>query len=85
MLAADCQRELEKGLKYAQEAVKADPASAPFRETLAEVHFRRGQREKATEIMTALLAEDSRNPLYRRQLSRYKTGKLDSPKPETED
>jgi tetratricopeptide (TPR) repeat protein len=84
-LAANCRRELAAGLKYAEEAVTADPASVPFRETLAEVHFRRGDRDKALAVMTTLAGEEPRNPLFKRQLARYRTGAIDGPKPETED
>jgi tetratricopeptide (TPR) repeat protein len=84
-LSANCRRDLDKGLAYAREAVKAEPASVPFRETLAEVHFRRGERDKAAEIMTKLLEDDPRSALYKRQLTRYRTGPLDSPKPDTVD
>jgi len=84
-LAANCLRELDKGLDYSQAAVKADPASVGFRETLAEVHFRRGERDKAIEVMTKLAEEDSTNRLYKRQLVRYRNGALDSPKPDRED
>lgn len=85
LLAANCQRDLDKGLEYAQTAVKADPGSVPFRETLAEVHFRRGDRDKAVELMTKLAQEDPVNRLYKRQLVRYRSGALDSPKPDRED
>jgi predicted Zn-dependent protease len=84
-LAANCRRELDTGLDYAREAAKAEPASVPFRETLAEVHFRRGEREKAAEVMTKLLEDEPRNALFKRQLARYRTGPLDSPKPTTVD
>jgi tetratricopeptide (TPR) repeat protein len=84
-LAANCRRELDKGLTYATAAVKSDPASRPFREALAEVHFRKGEREKSLEVMTKLAEEDPRNRLYKRQLTRYRTGALDSPKPDRED
>ncbi|MCE9562581.1 MAG: tetratricopeptide repeat protein [Planctomycetes bacterium] len=84
-LSANCRRDLDKGLKYAREAVKADPGSVTYRESLAEVLFRSGDRDKAVEVLTTLTAEDPRNPLYRRQLVRYRTGAVDSPKPETED
>lgn len=84
-LAANCRRELDTGLTHAQAAVKADPASVPYRETLAEVHFRRGERDKALELMTKLAEEDPTNHLYKRQLVRYRTGALDSPKPDRVD
>ncbi len=85
LLAANCQRDLEAGLRYATEAVKAFPESVPYRETLAEILFRKGERDKALELMTKLIEEEPRKRLYRRQLVRYRSGPLDGPKPDTED
>jgi tetratricopeptide (TPR) repeat protein len=85
LLAANCRRELAKGRAVAHEAVKAEPTSIPFREALAEVHFRAGERDKALELMTKLAAEEPRNRLYKRQLVRYRSGALDSPRPDRED
>jgi tetratricopeptide (TPR) repeat protein len=84
-LGANCRRELDKALTYATEAVAADPGSDTYRETLAEVYFRRGERDKALEVMTKLVQEHPRTRLYHRQMVRYKSGALDSPLPETED
>ena len=83
-LAANCQRELDTALKYAEDAVKADPASVSYRESLAEVHFRRGQREKALALMEQLTEEAPRSRLFRRQLERYRHGAITSPIRETE-
>jgi tetratricopeptide (TPR) repeat protein len=83
-LGAGCRRELDQSLAYAKEAVAADPKSATFRETLAEVHFRRGERTVALEIMTKLAEEFPRSRLYRRQLPRYRSGDANGPIPETE-
>jgi tetratricopeptide (TPR) repeat protein len=84
-LGAGCRRELDRSLRYATEAVAADPKSAGYRETLAEVHFRRGERAKALEIMKALAEEHPRSRLYRRQLARYRTGDVASPYPDVEE
>lgn len=84
-LAANCRRELDKGLAFAQDAVRADPGSIAYRDTLAEVCFRSGDRTKAAAVMGTLIEDDPRNRLYRRQLVRYRGGALDSPKPDTED
>lgn len=84
-LGANCRRELDAALTYATEAVAADPKMAGFRETLAEVHFRRGEREKAVERMEALAAEYPRSRTYRRQLARYRTGDPAAPLPDAED
>jgi tetratricopeptide (TPR) repeat protein len=84
-IGANCRRKLDESLTHATAAVAADPTSAGYRETLAEVHFRRGERDKAFEVMTKLAAEDPTNRLYKRQLVRYRSGALDSPKPDRED
>ncbi len=84
-LAANCRRELDKGLAYAKEAVKADPGSVPYQETLAEVYFRKGDREKAMGVLAKLIEDDPRNSFYKRQLARYRAAPLDSPKPDTVD
>jgi tetratricopeptide (TPR) repeat protein len=84
-IGANCRRKLDESLTHATVAVAAEPTSAGYRETLAEVHFRRGEREKALELMTKLSDEHPRNRFYRRQLTRYKSGDIASPLPETED
>jgi tetratricopeptide (TPR) repeat protein len=73
-LAAGCRRELGPALLYAREAVAAEPLSPTYRETLAEVQFRLGDRVSAEAVMARLLEEFPRNRLYRRQLERYKNG-----------
>jgi tetratricopeptide (TPR) repeat protein len=84
-LAAGCKRELDAALAHAQKAHDLDPESKSYREALAEVHFRKGDRDKATALMKALSAGDPRNHHYRKQLERYRTGATDSPLPETDD
>lgn len=80
-LAVGCRREKETALKYAAEAVADDPEHRGYRETLAEAHFRNGERDKATEVMTKLAADDRRNWHYKRQLERYKSAPFDAPLP----
>lgn len=84
-LGAHCRRELDAARAYATEAVKADPKSPGFRETLAEVHFRRGDRAAAVELMDQLAGEYPRSRQYRRQLARYRTGDPAGPLSEAED
>lgn len=83
-LAAGCRRELDKALTYATEAVAADPASVSYRETLAEVHFRRGERDKALSLMAKLADESPQSRVFRRQLDRYRAGDPAAPVAETE-
>jgi tetratricopeptide (TPR) repeat protein len=82
-LAGHCNRKLDDGLKHAKAAVASDPGSPQYREALAEVHFRRGERDDAVKVMQKLADEQPRNPLYRRQLTRYRTAAFDSPWPYT--
>jgi tetratricopeptide (TPR) repeat protein len=80
-LAGQCNRRLDEGLKYAKAAVASDPGAPGYREWLAEVHFRRGERNDALTVMQKLYDEQPRNPLYKRQLARYRTAAFDSPWP----
>ena len=84
-LAAGCKRELDAALAHAQKAHDLDPEPKSYREALAEVHFRKGDRDRAAALMKELAARDPRNHHYRRQLERYRTAATDSPLPETED
>jgi len=80
-LAVGCRREKEAALKFAADAVADDPDHRGSRETLAEAHFRNGDRAKATELMTVLAREDGRNWHFKRQLERYKSAAFDAPLP----
>ncbi len=83
VLSGQCNRNLDDGLKHAKAAVAADGGSPQYREALAEVYFRRGARADALKVMQQLADEQPRNPLYRRQLARYRTAAFDSPWPHT--
>ncbi len=82
-LAGHGQRKLDDGVKYAKAAVASDPGSPSFREALAEVYFRRGERDDAVKVMQKLSDENPRSALYKRQLARYRTAAFDSPWPHT--
>ncbi|HEV3142721.1 MAG TPA: hypothetical protein VGZ47_02435 [Gemmataceae bacterium] len=85
-LAANCRRDLDNALKHAKEAVKLEPKAAGYFDTLAEVHFRRGEHDKAIELMNQCIALKPRNPYYRKQLERFSKGDKNSdPPPEVED
>jgi tetratricopeptide (TPR) repeat protein len=81
-LAAGCRRELAAGLDHAIRAAELEPGMKSYREALAEVRFRRGEREQAVAIMTELSQSDRRNHFYQRQLERYRSGNLTSPLPD---
>ena len=80
-LAANCRRELSAAFAHAKAAVELEPEVRGYKETLAEVHFRRGDREPALALMRDLAKADPRNQLYKRQLARYAKGDVGSPMP----
>jgi len=84
-VAAGCHRELEQALVYAKKAVETEPTNRSFRECLAEVQFRMGQRDPAVKIAAELFAEEPRNWHYQRQMERYKTAAFDSQLPDGAD
>jgi tetratricopeptide (TPR) repeat protein len=84
-LAAGCQRELDTALEHAKKAVELDPQLRSSKEALAEVHFRRGERDKALSLMKELAAANRHNFHYKRQLDRYRTAAPSSPLPDAED
>ena len=84
-LAAGCRRNLDAALTHAKEAVALEPDVRSYREALAEVHFRRGERAEAVAGMARLSAADPRHHHFRRQLERYRTAPTDSPLPESPD
>jgi tetratricopeptide (TPR) repeat protein len=73
-LAARCQRQLQKALTHAETAVKLEPKDTSYKDTLAEVHFQRGETDKAAELMRACTQANPKNAYYRKQLERFKAG-----------
>jgi tetratricopeptide (TPR) repeat protein len=73
-LCARCRRQLDKGLKHAKTAVELNPRSATYFDTLAEVHFQRGDQAKALEAIGRSIDMDPKREFYRRQLKRFQAG-----------
>ena len=55
-MAAQCDRRLDDALRLAENAVKLKPETAAYLDTLAEVHFRRGDFGRAIELEKKALA-----------------------------
>lgn len=74
-LLSRCSKRSDDALLHAERAVKMEPDNGAFLDTLAEVHFQRGDRVKAisfSEKAVALLGDDVQ---VKRQLNRFRTGK----------
>lgn len=81
-MCAACQRELDKGLAHAEKAVTLEPKHAGYLDTLAEVHFQRGGKEKAIELMKRCQELEPANEYFKRQRHRFEAGDPKVPVPE---
>jgi tetratricopeptide (TPR) repeat protein len=68
---ARCNQKLDEALSHSQTAVDLAPNSAVLLDTLAEVHFRRGQVDKAIAAIQRCIELDPREAHMRRQLDRF--------------
>jgi hypothetical protein len=80
-LAAGCRRRLDQALEHARKAVDLVPDQASYLDTLAEVNFQRGDKERALELMRKCVALDGGNTYYRKQLERFEAGDPRAPLP----
>ena len=70
-MSARCGRRLKEALKYSQKAVELEPGNAGYIDTLGEVFFRLGQREKAIEYAKKCLEVSPDNEHFQKQLKRF--------------
>ena len=68
---AKCGRKLDEALKLAERAVELEPDNATYLDTLAEVEFLRGNRDRAVELARRCIRLDPDHRHYRRQLQRF--------------
>jgi tetratricopeptide (TPR) repeat protein len=80
-LSACCRRDLNAGLAMAHKAVELEPAVAGYYDTLAEVHFQRGEKEQAIAAQKKAIELDSKKPYYRKQLKRMEAGDPNATRP----
>jgi tetratricopeptide (TPR) repeat protein len=74
-LGARCRRDLDSALEHSRRAAALAPQIASYFDTMAEVHFQLGDREKALELMKKCLAmPDANLSFYRLQLKRFEKG-----------
>ena len=70
---ARCRRSLDKALEHAQKTVELDPDNPAGLATLAEVHFQRGDKAKAIELIKKCI-EQEKDLGFRKQLRRFVAG-----------
>ena len=70
-LEANLNRDLDQALAHAQRAVELEPQSAGILDTLAEVHFRRGNRAEAVRLAKRCIELDPHDKHYQEQLARF--------------
>lgn len=74
-VAAKCNRRLDDALAHVQRAVEIAPDSAQYIDTLAEVHFRRGNIDRAIENAKRCIELDPDTDFYKQQLERFEKAK----------
>ena len=65
---------LDEALDAAQRAVKLEPKNTGILDTLAEVHYRRGEKDKAIEVISRALAIEPDDNYLKGQLARFQSG-----------
>ncbi len=70
-MAARCGRQFDVALSHAQRAVELQPDNPMYLDTLAEVYFAQGNREKAQQLAQQCMAMDSKSKHYREQMDRF--------------
>jgi tetratricopeptide (TPR) repeat protein len=73
-LAARCGRQLDRALRHAQAAAALMPRAAGYADTLAEVHFQRGDREAALAAMRRVLKLAPGNAYFKARRARIEAG-----------
>jgi len=72
-ICARAQRQLDEGLALAERAVQAAPLEGSYRDTLAEVHFQRGDREAAVAAARKAVELSPDNKLFATRLKHFET------------
>jgi len=77
-LAARSQRKLDEALALATKAIELSPDEAAYHDTLAEVHFQRGDRDAAVVAARKALELSGANQLFTARLKHFENDELKS-------
>ncbi len=80
-LAVRCKRNLDAALEHARKAVELEPDQPGHLDTLAEVHFQRGDKDKAVELEKKCVAMQPSYDYFRKQVKRMQAGDRDAELP----
>ena len=72
-------------MELSQKAVELTPNHAGNIDTLAEVHFQRGNKDQAIQLMKKCIELEPKNRYFRNQLKRFEAGDAKAPLPETQE
>jgi tetratricopeptide (TPR) repeat protein len=81
-LGARCRRQLDAALEHGRQAVRLAPDNAGYLDTLAEVHFQRGENAEAVRLMRRCIELAPGRDYYQRQLKRFEAGDRSAKLPE---
>jgi tetratricopeptide (TPR) repeat protein len=73
-LCASTRRRLDAALDHAQKAVDLEPTHPGYRDTLAEIHFQRGDKDKAIAEIKRSIGLDDKRAYFKKQLKRFEAG-----------
>ncbi|HTU89609.1 MAG TPA: hypothetical protein VMF69_05880, partial [Gemmataceae bacterium] len=81
-MSACCRRNLDQALQHAEKAVELVPTYAGYLDTLAEVHFQRGDKDKAVTLQKRAIELDPKRAYFRKQLKRLEAGDPSAERPQ---
>jgi tetratricopeptide (TPR) repeat protein len=70
-VAVCCRRHLDTALDHARTAVELAPRNAGCLDTLAEIHYQRGDRAQAIKLMKKCIELDPKNAYFKKQIKRF--------------
>jgi tetratricopeptide (TPR) repeat protein len=82
-LAARCRRQLDEALQHAQVAVRLDPERAVYLDTLAEIHFQKGDKAAAIDAIKKCIKLEPEREFFKKQLERFEAGDPKTDVPES--
>ncbi|HEY7326915.1 MAG TPA: hypothetical protein VH592_04720, partial [Gemmataceae bacterium] len=80
-LSACCRRNLDAALRHAEKSVDLAPDHAGYFDTLAEVQFQRGEKDKAIVLQKRAIELEPKKAYYRKQLKRLEAGDPSADRP----